>query len=415
MSTNLPLLDSAATPIGEEFARLMDEWFKLGVSDITVQSGDYVWAYLNRLHTIASTSRLDPSAVDAIVRSIYNDEGWMGELGRGKPIDVDSDIRPYLDSQKPNFNPDYSIRVRANISRTTVGVVENGVSITLRTIPGGPLPLAAMKLPKDIEENLFPTSGLIIVVGVTGSGKSTLLSSAIGEMLMRPERPVKILTVEDPVEFKFAGMPAKPVDGSAPKSGAPAKPRMPEVSQMQLKKHLASFDLAAPNVLRRKADVLFMGEMRDKQTVETGLLLAATGHATYATMHCDTPAEAIGRAVSEFPIEGQPAIANKMLADLRLIIAQKIERTVEGKGMAFRSWCLFDQALKEKLSEEPFAKWGRMIRRHMEELGNTFAQQALPHYKAGLISEQAFANIAGFNVSEARAFLERNSAEESLA
>jgi defect-in-organelle-trafficking protein DotB len=142
--------------------------------------------------------------------------------------------------------------------------------------------------------------------------------------------------------------------------------------------------------------------------VDTGLLLAQTGHCTYATLHCETPAQAVARVVSEYAYEAQPAVANKLLDNLRLIVAQKIERDVNGKGKAFRSWCVFDQAFKARLAEQPYQKWSALIQRRMEERGHTFAMQALPAFVAGEISLDGFSNLAGFNPIETREFLSVN-------
>jgi Tfp pilus assembly pilus retraction ATPase PilT len=219
---------------------------------------------------------------------------------------------------------------------------------------------------------------------------------------------VKIGTYEEPIEFVF---PRVPVIGGEQGSTSVT---MPEVSQVQIGHHLKEFHLAAPNALRRKFDVLVMGEMRDKGSVDTGLLLASTGHATYATLHCETPAEAIGRILSEFPYDAQPSVANKLLSNLRVIVAQKIERNMAGKGVAFRSWCIFDQAFKADLYEMPHQQWGRKIEKRMQANGSTFAQQAYGPLMRGEISESAFANIAGFNPVEAREYLANCRTQEAL-
>ena len=377
----------------------VDRLFAFGASDVTIQSDDYIWAYVNRQHVQASNRRLDDGEVSAIVRHLYNSDGANGILGSGRGLDFDADIRPRL-IEGDNFDPDYSVRCRVNVTQCRVATVANGYSITLRTIPGIPPTFESLDLPEEIAENFFPSQGLVLVVGITGSGKSTLLAAGNRKRLETTDNPVKIGTYEDPIEFVYPRVPAI-LNADPGQSLA----RMPEISQAQIGTHLADFALAAPNALRRKFDVLVMGEMRDRESVETGLLLAATGHATYGTLHCETPAEAISRIVSEFPYDAQPSIANKLLSNLRLIVAQKIERTVEGKGRAFRSWCVFDQAFKAELFEHQHQHWNQLVTARMRAAGTTFAQQALGPYKAGLISDRAFANIAGFNPVEAREYL----------
>jgi defect-in-organelle-trafficking protein DotB len=324
----------------------------------------------------------------------------LGILGAGEPLDPEVTIRPRCEASEPDFDPDYALRCRANITRCRVGSVANGISITLRTIPGLPPKLEDMKLPANIADNFFPSQGLVAVVGITGSGKSTLLAAGNRHRL-EGEEPVKIITVEDPIEFIYTRLPAV----RSEQGEAPRRPRMPEVSQVQLHSHLREFAMAAPNALRRKADVIVMGEMRDRESVETGLLLAATGHCTYATLHCETPAEVVARIVSEFPYDSQPAVANKLLDNLRLVVAQKIDRNRRGKGMAFRAWCVFDQAFKAQLSQLRFEQWSGLIRQRMTERKEDFAHQALLALEAGEIDDRCFARVAGLNRVEAEEFL----------
>lgn len=403
----IPIMDPSSGHLTHVVDSAIDQLFSVGASDITLQSDDYVWAYINRRHTCVSTRRLDDGEMQLLVRHLYKNDGAFGQMGSGRGVDFDADIRPRLLADRSDFDPDYSVRCRVNLTACRVGMVANGYSLTLRTIPGVPPSFESLKLPQAIAECFFPSQGLVIVAGITGSGKSTLLAAAMGDLLKNPERPVKIGTFEDPVEFIYPRMPV--IKNEAGESAA----IMPEVSQVQIGMHLKEFALAAPNALRRKFDVLVMGEMRDKESVETGLLLAATGHATYATIHCETPAEVIGRIISEFPYEAQPSVANKLLANLRVVVAQKIERNVQGRGVAFRSWCIFDKAFKSALYEHPHQKWGQLIEHRMTAAGSTFAQQAHGPFLRGEISEQAFANIAGFNPVEARAYLEREVLHES--
>lgn len=388
--------------------RSIDELFKAGASDITMQSDDYIFAYISRKWVPVSSRRLEDGEVQMLVRHFYGNDGATGMLGSGQPLDCDADLRPYVDSSHPKYDLDYSVRCRVNVTRCRVGMVADGASITIRTIPGVPPRLESLSLPGEIVETMFPSQGLVLVCGMTGSGKSTLLAAGNRHRLEGNE-PVKILTVEDPIEFVYPRLPIATAEGVIPSGKVVA--RMPEVSQVQLDRHIRTFDLAAPNILRRKGDVIVMGEMRDKESVDTGLLLAQTGHCTYATLHCETPAQAVQRIVSEYPYDAQPAVANKLLDSLRLIIAQKIERDATGRGRAFRSWCVFDQAFKSELVEHPFAKWNRLIQLRMEAKGQTFAQQALPALRSGEIELKGFLNIAGFNPIEGRDYLLQHAPE----
>lgn len=384
--------------------RGIDRLFHAGASDITLQADDYIWAYINRRHVCVSDRRLEAGEVEQLAVHWYpGGQSALNLLGQGQALDPEVAIRSRM-TPGEDYDPDYQLRCRANITRCRVGNVPQGLSVTLRTIPGVPPKLQDLGLPEEIVQTMFPSQGLVLVAGITGSGKSTLLASGLRHRL-EGEEPVKIITAEDPIEFIYPRLPARKGAG-----GEPQLPRMPEVSQVQLHSHLRDFAMVAPNVLRRKADVIVMGEMRDRESVETGLLLAATGHCTYATLHCETPAEVIARVVSEFPYDSQPAAANKLLDNLRLVISQKIERDETGKGRAFRSWCVFDREFKASLQQVAFPQWSSLIRARMEQRGHDFASQALPLLRAGEISQATFARVAGFNPLECREYLARQAA-----
>ncbi len=398
---SIPVISLTTGSIIKALDQGVDMLFQLGVSDITIQADDYVWAYHERVHKCVSDRRLDESEVASLVRHYYRSDGAFGMLGAGQALDFELEIRPKIYDLVPD--PDYLVRCRVNVTRCRVGGVADASSITLRTIPGLPPRLESLNLQPEIVENLFPKQGLVIIVGETGSGKTTLLAAAKRHRQESRDRPVKIVTFEDPIEFVHNRLPVLGAEKTT--GGRPGLPRMPEVSQVQIGRHLKSFEDVARNVLRRKADVIVMGEMRDRISVETGLLLAQTGHATYGTLHCETPAQAIPRIISEFEIEGQPGVANKLMDSLRLVVAQKIVADVNKKGRAFRSWIVFDNKLKQRLSEISFTKWSSFLLTHMNETKTSFADQALPACLAGEISAEAFAYIAGFNPMETREYL----------
>ena len=368
-----------------QIVRGAEHLFKLGVSDIRIQSDDYIFGYINRSWRKFTNRRLEDGELRAIVCHLYGGQSGLGLLGDGQPLDFEAVMQP-----DPDTDPDRVLRCRGSITGSRVGIVANGISIVLRTIPELPMPWDNMAIEPEITESFFPSEGLVLVVGVTGSGKSTLLSSSVRYRIEKIKRPIAVGTFEDPVEYVYTRLP----------SG-----EMPEVSQVQIGRNLTKFGLVAPNVLRRKLDVVIVGEMRDKESVETALLIADTGHACYGTLHSATPATAFARVIAEFPPEQQPSIASKMLENIRVIVAQRIERTKAGKGLALRSWCVFDRELKEKLTDEPHHKWSRMIREHMVSLATTFEDRSWSLLRDGIIEFDTFLRFSGMNGREARAYL----------
>lgn len=381
--------------IAEGIGRL----FEARASDITIQTDDYIWAYLDRRWMPVTRQRLEHAQVEQLVAKFCGPSA-VTTLQAGKPMDPEVEILP-----QPN-NPRYVVRARCNVHRCRVAGNAEGIAITLRTIPGLPPKLEALGLPQEIHESIMFAQGLGLIVGITGSGKSTLLAAVLRDR-QEGERPEKIVTIEQPIEFVYTRLPANKEWRA--QNLAPA--RMPEVAQVQIGRHLSAWEMAVPNVLRIKADVCVMGEMRDFKSVEAGVLLADTGHATYATAHTRTPAECVQRLIAEFPEAQQSSVAARLLSNLRIIVAQKIEPTVAGPGMAFRSWVVFDAELKKRLGAAPYQTWAAMLTEHMEKIGTTFAQQALPALREGLIDETGFARVSDFIPRECREFIAQHLGE----
>lgn len=382
-------------PVGaseNEFKRFLRQCVKAGSSDITIQSGDYVWGEIRRRHTRMTNRRLDASEVERAVRTLYGATG-MSQLASKDDLDFEYEI-PEVEG---GF--DSVMRYRCNATGSRVGQVGSGVSITMRVIPGVPPPWDALSVPQDITDNFFPQYGMVLVIGTTGSGKSTLLASGNRRRLERTDIPVKILTYEDPIEFVYTGLAAD---------------RMPQPSQVQIGRNLRTFDEAGRNAMRRKADVIVMGESRDRESVSACFEMALSGHAVYSTLHADTPAESFARMVSFFPEDSQPAAANKLLDTLKLIVAQKLQRKTDGSVAAIRSWLVIDREVKRRMSVEPFYKWGSIANDILTERGKSFEAQTLPLIRDGLITFEAFRHVTNMTLPESVRYLRENDAANHI-
>jgi len=154
-------------------------------------------------------------------------------------------------------------------------------------------------------------SGLVIIAGATGSGKSTTLAAMIDHI--NDSRKCHILTLEDPIEYVF-------------------EDRKALISQREIGIDADSFESALKYALREDPDVILMGEMRDAETVATGLTAAETGHLVFGTLHAGTAAQVIGRLLDLFPGGEQQQIRKSLVFNLRAIVCQKLLRcTQEGR------------------------------------------------------------------------------------
>jgi defect-in-organelle-trafficking protein DotB len=354
----------------------------VGASDLKLQSGDYVCAHIYGRWTPITKRRLENAEIEFILNTKYGPTA-VSRLDQGEYLDFRLSAVKSLDNV---------LGFRANATRSRVGALGRGISITARAIPGLPPKWDSLSIEPELDEAFFPEYGLILVVGVTGSGKSTLMASSVRQRLEGPV-PVSVGTYEDPVEFTFGDL---------------GMGRMPLVSQVEIGQgsDLRAFDRAGPNAMRRKFDVIIAGELRDRQSIDAGLELASTGHAVLATLHVETPAQAVDRIVSFFPYDAQPAVASKLRSVLRVVVAQKLARTLQGKRAAIRSWLVFDREVKDKMGAAQYHEWPRLLSGMVRDRGAAFEQRAVGLLREGAIDLATFCAVAEMTPSEARAYME---------
>lgn len=378
-----PLHLSIGLP-AEEFKRFIADVYALGASDIKIQSNDFIWADINRRWQPVTSRRLEPHEVERAL-ALLADQSALGLVNGGEPVDDRVDLA--LDARTVR-------EFRLNATGAMVAGARDGMTITLRAIPSEIPTLQRLGIEPEIVENFFPRYGLILVVGTTGSGKSTLLAASLRHRLVeRRHDPVAIGTYEDPIEYGLKGL---------------AQGSMPEPTQVAIGpgRHIREWERVGPNAMRRRLDVIWMGEIRDIESARTGLELARTGHAVMSTLHVDTPAEAFDRLIKFFPKEVQESEAYALLSQLRMIVAQKLARTTDGGKMAFRSWIVLDRAVKDRLAQHDYSRWATVVREIVRERGADFESAAYAALQNGRITGETFREIAGMTPAEARAYVE---------
>jgi len=151
----------------------------------------------------------------------------------------------------------------------------------------------------------------VLVTGTTGSGKSTTLAAMVDHI--NRTRRAHVMTVEDPIEFLH-------------------RDNQSIINQREVAVDTRSFAHALRSALRQDPDVILVGEMRDFETVETGLLAAETGHLVLSTLHTLDAAETISRIIAVFPPHQQKQVRIQLASVLRAVISQRLMPTADGKG-----------------------------------------------------------------------------------
>src|SRR5262244_3424850 len=199
-------------------------------------------------------------------------------------------------------------RFRCNIfqQRGTVGMVLRVIPMTIRTIDELGLPPVLKRIAEE-------ERGLVLVTGTTGSGKSTTLAGMIDHI--NKTRCTHVMTVEDPIEFLH-------------------RDQKSIINQREVSVDTRSFAQALRSALRQDPDVILVGEMRDFETIETGLHASETGHLVMSTLHTLDAPETINRIISVFPPHQQKQIRIQLASVLKAVISQRLITRVDNKSRA---------------------------------------------------------------------------------
>jgi twitching motility protein PilT len=198
-------------------------------------------------------------------------------------------------------------RLRTNVSRQ-----QGGLKGAFRLAVARPQTLEELGLPAAVAKVTEHHQGLVVIAGPSGHGKTTTLAALV-DLLNRAD-PIHILTIEDPVEIVH------------PKHAA-------VVSQREVGCHTVSFAAALKASLREDPDVIVIGELRDRETVEIALTAAETGHLVLATMSTPSAAKTIDRLIDMFPPDDQSQVRASLGAALKAIVAQRLLPNAQGTGV----------------------------------------------------------------------------------
>jgi twitching motility protein PilT len=241
------------------------------------------------------------------------------------------------------------------------------LAMAVRAVPDSVASLEELRLPPVVKGLMQKSQGLVLVTGPTGSGKSTTLAAMLDQV--NQERRAHIVSLEDPIELLH-----------------PNKKSL--VSQLEVGSDVQDFQVALKGILRQDPDVVFLGELRDRETIEAALTMAETGHLTVATLHTNSAIQSLTRLISVFPAHQQPEVRIQLSMVLEGILSQRLvpgwERT--GRILALEILIL-SPAIRNLIREDKLHQVYSMMQTGQAQYGMQTMNQAL----ADLVSQKVIA------------------------
>ena len=281
--------------------------------------------------------------------------------------------------------------------RVNAFVQQGRIGLVLRTITTSIPKMEELGLPEVLKDVVMTKRGLVILVGGTGSGKSTTLAAMIG---YRNENSYgHIITIEDPVEYVH-------------------EHKNCVVTQREIGVDTDNWFAALKNTLRQAPDVILIGEIRDRETMDYAIAFAETGHLCMSTLHANSTNQALDRIINFFPEERRHQLLMDLSLNLKSFVSQRLIPKKEGKGRVAAIEILLNSPLIQDLIFKGEVHEIKEIMKRSREIGmQTFDQALFDLFEADLISyEDALRNADSLNDLRLKIKLEgKNAKEKDLA
>jgi twitching motility protein PilU len=249
---------------------------------------------------------------------------------------------------------------------------KNTVAMVIRFVKPDVPAFESLGLPDVLKEVIMEKLGLILIVGSTGSGKSTTMASMID--YRNTIKTGHILTIEDPVEFIF-------------------KHKKSIVNQREVRVDTHTYENALISAMREAPDLLMVGEIRDRETLQSSLLFAQTGHLCMSTLHANNSYNALNRIIGFFPREARESLQADLSIALRCVISQRLVKSVDGKRVAAVEVMLNTKHIQELIKAGEINQIKDAMEQSLSPGSKTFEQALFEHYRAGRITmDEALAN-----------------------
>jgi twitching motility protein PilU len=342
-----------------EIERLLQLVVEKGASDLFITAGVPASIKVNGRVVPATSTSLTPEKARELVVGIMS-EKQRKEFAEKKELNFAIHVR--------NIG---RFRVSAFFQRNLVGMVLRRIETKIPTIDG-------LGLPETLKELAMTKRGLIIFVGATGTGKSTSLASMVGHR--NENSKGHIISIEDPIEFVH-------------------QHRGCIVTQREVGLDTESFEVALKNTLRQAPDVILIGEVRTRETMDHAIAFAETGHLCLCTLHANNANQALDRIIHFFPADRHQQLWMDLSLNLKAMVAQQLVPTPDGDGRRACLEIMINTPLASDLIRKgEVHKLKELMKRSNEQGMQTFDQALYELYDRGEITyEDALAHADSAN------------------
>ena len=327
----------------------LDRLFKLmaekQASDLFISCGAPINMKVNGVVAPVSTQPMD---VETVRRIAY--ELMSKEQAREFENEMEMNLS-HLDRSVGNF--------RVNIFRQ-----RGTISLVIRYVRSNVPPYHELKLPPVLLNLIMEKRGLVLVAGSTGSGKSTTLAAMID--YRNANRSGHILTIEDPIEYLF-------------------EHKESVINQREIGVDTVNYTHALQNALREAPDLIMIGEIRDKETMQQALLHTLTGHLCLSTIHANNSYHALSRIINLFPHDTRSAVLSDLSIGLRAIVSQRLVRNRNGEQQPAVEILLNTTLIAELIKNGEFPQIKEAMEQSLYPGSQTFEQALCRLYLDGVI------------------------------
>ncbi len=328
----------------------LDRLFKLmaekQASDLFISCGAPINMKVNGVVAPVSTQPMD---IETVRRIAY--ELMTKEQAREFENEMEMNLS-HLDRTVGNF--------RVNIFRQ-----RGTISLVIRYVRSNVPPYEELKLPPVLLNLIMEKRGMVLVAGSTGSGKSTTLAAMID--YRNANRSGHILTIEDPIEYLF-------------------EHKQSVINQREIGVDTVTYSHALQNALREAPDLIMIGEIRDKETMQQALLHTLTGNLCLSTIHANNSYHALSRIINLFPHDARPAVLSDLSIGLRAIVCQRLVRNREGEQQPAVEILLNTSLISDLIKNGEFAQIKEAMEQSLYPGSQTFEQALCRLYLDGVIA-----------------------------